>query len=258
MNKNQRGNDILLLILSCIFVTYIFISNNIHIYVGLCILSLVNILLMRNIKIKYLLIFSICMLPTTIGMFVSALIFAKSSSGTIISFWGMDFTSNNLELAINLSLRTFCLSWVSFLFIIHVNFTNCVLYAMQYLKLPVKIGYALLAMINAMAYIKQEFIRIRIAQKMRGLAQYNLLHLMYPLMISASRYAYVCGISLESRGLNSDKSFVRQVASWKNSDSLILLINILIISLLLSLYNYNFVAKLLMYILYTAKLCFSF
>ncbi len=232
MNKNQRGNDILLLILSCIFVTCIFIAHNIYVYIGFCILSLANILLMRNIKIKYLLVFSIYMLPTTIGMFISALIFAKSSSGAIINFWGMNFIANNLELAINLALRTFCLAWVSFLFIIHVNFTHCVLYAMQYLKLPVKIGYALLAMINAMAYIKQEFIRIRIAQKMRGLPQYNPLHLMYPLMISASRYAYVCGISLESRGLNSDKSFVRQVTSWKYSDSLILLINILIISVI--------------------------
>ena len=185
-------------------------------------MRLINVLLMRTLKVKYLIIFSFCMLPTTIGMFITALIFSTNYSVPI-------FTYRNLEIPLALAMRTFCIAWVSFVFIIHINFTNSVLYAMQYLKLPVKIGYALFAMINAITHIKAEFFRIRIAQKMRAISSINPLNIIYPLLISASRYAYVCGISLEARGLNAQKSFVRQSPRWRKCDSIILIINILLL-----------------------------
>lgn len=225
MKNNNFGHDLLLLVLSSLFITCIFVSNNIDMYLIICGLSLVNVVCMRSIKLKYLIVFSLCMLPTTIGTFVAALLFAKTPNTSFVM-------SEILDIPLTLALRTFCIAWVSFIFIIHINFTNSILYAMQCLKLPIKIGYALLAMINAMTHIKQEFSRIHIAQKMRGISSLNPLHILYPLMISASKYAYVCGISLEARGLNPHKTFIHQTKKWHLLDSLILLLNILLILLM--------------------------
>ena len=58
--------------------------------------------------------------------------------------------------------------------------------------------------------------------------------MLYPLLISASRYSSTCGMSLETRGLNDNKTFIVKCEKWQLADTIVLLTNVgMIVSIII-------------------------
>lgn len=232
-----KVNDLLFLFMAFLYLIPIFISENIYLNISILILAFLNILFLRKINFKYLLYFLLIIILPTLSVFITVLIYTKGADATPVIgyFLGFGIRELALENALFLSVRAFSLSMVSFLFLLAIQYDALVFSLMQNIKLPVSIGYSLLATFNAFKYMKDEFLRIQLAYKMRFLKRRFPLSLIFPILVSASRYAHYAGLSLESRGLNNKKTF-SEFHYWKKKDSLVLFINIIEIAVVVALF----------------------
>ena len=131
---------------------------------------------------------------------------------------------------LNLVLRMLAISISSILLFAAINFEELILYFMQRCRLPVILGYPLISAINTFKNFKDEYIRVNNAYLMRYAKRFTSYKIIYPLLISATRYAFSNGLSMQCRGLNKDKTFVTQVICWQIKDSIYILINVIIIA----------------------------
>jgi energy-coupling factor transporter transmembrane protein EcfT len=70
---------------------------------------------------------------------------------------------------------------------------------------------------------------------MRFLKRIFPLKLLLPILVSASRFAFSVGLSMESRGLNKHKTF-SELHRWRKFDTLVLLGNLLQILILVGIF----------------------
>ncbi len=234
---SSKVNDLLILFMAFLYLIPIFFSENIYLNAAILILAFLNILLLRRINFKYLLYFLLIIILPIFSVFITVLIYTKGAGATPVIGYFLGFAIRELafENALFLTVRAFSLSMISFIFLLAIKYDALVFSLMQNLKLPVSIGYALLATFNAFNYMKDEFLRIQLAYKMRFLKLRFPLSLIFPILVSASRHAHYTGLSLESRGLNSQKTF-SEYFFWKKKDTLVLFINIVEIVLIVSLF----------------------
>ncbi len=127
-------------------------------------------------------------------------------------------------------MRMFAISVSSILFFSVINFETLILYCMQKLKLPVILGYPLISAVNTFKNFKEEFMRINNAYLMRYGKRFVSFKIIYPLLISATRYAFHNGLSMECRGLNKNKTYVIPPMNWQIKDTVYILVNITILS----------------------------
>lgn len=234
--KKFYVNDFVLLFLSFLYVFTLLLTDNAQLSLFLSFLALLNVALFRELKIKYLLFFLLTIFPGLLVIFIVSTVFSKipENSDAINSLWkigGIKIYAINLDTAIKMVVRTFSLSLCSFVFILHIHFEKAALCAMKTLHLPVKIGYPIIAMSNAFKVLSAEFSRIRMAYRLRFGNNIHVFKMIYPLLISASRYASVCAMSLEARGLNENKTFLTECTPWHFFDSFIVVINVIIVAL---------------------------
>jgi energy-coupling factor transport system permease protein len=134
-----------------------------------------------------------------------------------------------------LTVRTFVLSFISVSYLLGIDYDDFVYSLMQNLKLPVSIGFALLATFNAFSFMRQEFQRIRLAYKMRFQKKKLSLLLIFPVLVSAGRYAYYAGLSMESRGLQAERTYLRKhkFTFW---DTVLILSNLVLLAILVYIF----------------------
>ena len=219
MMLKKSINDITLFILSFIYIGGILLSNNALTDIYLTLFAISNLILFKKINYKYVVIFILSILPSLVIMFIVAMLFSKTNLG--------------ITNGINITMRVFSLSLVSFMFILHIDIEKMIICAMKQYKLPVKIGYAILILNNSFKFLKQEFVRIQTAYKMRFKKRMGIYKTIYPLLISAIRYATICGMSLDGRGLNDNKTYVTKCEKWHIVNTGVLLVNLIVLCIII-------------------------
>jgi len=209
--------DISYLILSIILFTVIVFSDSIYLNLYLILLTYINLLLLNKFNWRMFLLTLIMAIPTWLSFYIASFIYHADNSPA---------TQNLARL---LTIRLSAITITSLMFTSAINFEELILFFMQKLRLSVVMGYAILSAINALASIKQEYIRISLVYRMRFSRRVYLLPILLPLVIGAVRHAYYKGLSLECRGLNTQKTFIHQAQSFTWVDSAWLIINVVAI-----------------------------
>jgi energy-coupling factor transporter transmembrane protein EcfT len=230
IHENFVINGFTLFILAFIYLISILVNPTWYTNWYIVLLSFINIYIFTSLNkrnIKLLLIIIVSLVPIAIATFLTTVIFTKQH---------LDLNAAYL-LGIQLVSRMYVLVISSAVMFSAINFEQLILYAMQRLHLPVMIGYALLSAINALKHFEVEAMRIRNAYLMRFASKRLSITMLYPLLVSAARYAFHQGVSMENRGLNANKTFVRQVQSWGTTDTLVIILNIITILFILFLWG---------------------
>ncbi len=235
----MKPNEITLFLLSLIFIFPILVFDSLRLDIALFFWAIINLAAFKRLKLKPVFYFIVTISLPLVSVFFTTILYAKvGGDDRAILFLKIKTTKSALNLALFLTIRTFALSFISFAFLIALKYDRFINSLMQIFKLPVSIGYSLLATFNAFYHLKNEFVRIRDVYRMRFGKRKNPLLLFFPIMVSAARYAYYAGLSLQSRGLNPQKTFYKK-ESMKKIDFVILFVNLLITIFFI----YNFVYK---------------
>lgn len=157
------------------------------------------------------------MLPffvTAFGYFWTTIVFAKENSGPIIwTIGSIAVTETQLDHALSLSFRVLAFSSLSLLFALTTNPVTFILSLMQQLKLSPKIAYGILVGFQFLPVLKDEFIQIQQAQRLRGIVQKkNALQrllaarlVLIPLLAGAVRKAERSAFAMEARGFTGER-----------------------------------------------------
>lgn len=103
--------------------------------------------------------------------------------------------------------RLFMLTLVSMSSTYIISYTKVILYLIIHKGLKVVMGYPLLIALNSILLFKEEFDRIRLSARFRGLGWWDRLFVLFPLLVFAIRHSQRGSLSLVTRGLNPNKSF---------------------------------------------------
>lgn len=106
---------------------------------------------------------------TAFGYFWTTLVFAEDQSGPVVwSSWNLQVTQTQLNHALSLSFRVMAFSSLSLLFALTTNPVTFILSLMQQLKLSPKIAYGVMVGYQFLPVLKDEFVQIRQAHRLRG------------------------------------------------------------------------------------------
>lgn len=103
--------------------------------------------------------------------------------------------------------KLFLLSLVSMSSISAIIYTKVILFLIIHKGLKVFMGYPLLIALNSILLFKEEFDRIRLSARFRGLGWWDRVFTLFPLLVFAIRHSQRGSLSLVTRGLNPNKSF---------------------------------------------------
>ncbi|TWT25742.1 energy-coupling factor transporter transmembrane protein EcfT [Planomicrobium sp. CPCC 101110] len=152
------------------------------------------------------------MLPFTLGSFGylwTTLVFGADDTSEILwTFAGISVTEEQWKHALSLSFRVMALSTLSLLFALTTDPVKFVMSLMQQLKLPPKLAYSVMVSYQFLPVLKDEFIQIQQAQRLRGVLVekhwwqrlLNLRRLLLPMLAGAVRKAERAAFAMEARG----------------------------------------------------------
>ncbi len=165
------------------------------------------ILFKRQLNYKLIALFILSLIPSLIGYILASMYFNHNS-------WLENTT---------LVIRIFCLSSISFVYVINLDHEALLIELMRRKLISTSMGFALLATNNALLALKQEFHKIQLSYQMRyGKKAYSI-KIIIPLLVAASRYAHNISISLHSRGIGRQRSFYREKLDYTRSDYICIL-----------------------------------
>lgn len=227
---NKKINDVSIFFIALLYILPVLFAENSNFLLLICSVAFLNLILVRKLNYKYLGLFLLILAIPLISVFVSVLINSKltANSQVLLSLGGWEIYDTAWHNAVFLTVRTFVLSFISVSYLLGIEYDDFVYSLMQNLKLPVSIGFALLATFNAFSFMHKEFQRIKLAYKMRFQKKILSLLLVFPVLVSAGRYAYYAGLSMESRGLQRDRTYLRKLKFNKRDFSLVI-VNILLV-----------------------------
>ena len=206
---------------------------------------LVGVLLIQvffsQIDWKKWLLFMLPFFVTAFGYFWTTLVFAKEKSGPIIwSIGSVGVTEIQLDHALSLTFRVLAFSSLSLLFALTTNPVTFILSLMQQLKLSPKIAYGILVGFQFLPVLKDEFIQIQQAQRLRGIVQKkNALQrilasrlVLIPLLAGAVRKAERSAFAMEARGFTGEpRNSFFHVISVSKVDALIVVLFLFVLVL---------------------------
>lgn len=224
VNKLKHNRSILLFLLSLInFFILLFMNVNSYLeclrYFILIALGIINVMIVGDIKVKNILFLLILLLPTTFGFFLSTIIF------------------NNNNILLNstiLSIRLFSISFISIVYMLHLNIIHIIYFFMIKFKLSPRYGYPIIVAINSISFLKNEYLRIRVINKMRFYNKKISLSLIYSILVNSIRYSNKVALAMEAKGVNPKKTFIYSNTFFNYYDYIILTINIIVLIFLLS------------------------
>ncbi|MGN7388657.1 energy-coupling factor transporter transmembrane component T family protein [Sporosarcina sp. SAFN-015] len=171
-------------------------------------------LLFSRIDWKLWILFMIPFFIMAFGYFWTTLVFAEDKSGPVVlSIWSINITEVQLNHALSLSFRVLAFSGLSLLFALTTNPVSFILSLMQQMKLSPKIAYSILVGYQFLPVLKDEFVQIQQAHRLRGAMQeknvvHRLLHLrkiLLPMLAGAVRKAERAAFAMEARGFTGEK-----------------------------------------------------
>ena len=211
-STNKRINDFTIFVTAFVYLTAILFGKTVLFNLSITCLATLNILISRKVQLKYFFYTFIILVIPLISVFITTLIYYNGleSNPSVFFIGKFGFSKPALETALYLVSRTFSLTFISMSYVFAIRFDVMIFSMLQNFKLPVSIGYSLLSAVQAIAHLKDDYFRIRTAYKMRFGRNKSPLLLLIPLLVGASRYAYFAGLSLQSRGLNNNKTYLER------------------------------------------------
>jgi energy-coupling factor transport system permease protein len=235
--NSKKINDVSIFFIALLYILPALFAENSFFLLLVCALAFINLNLVRRLNYKFLSIFLLVLAVPLFSVFISVLVNSKLTANSQVIFqvgsWLIYDTS--WHNAVFLTVRTFVLSFISVSYLLGIDYDDFVYSLMQNLKLPVTIGFALLATFNAFTFMRQEFQRIRLAYKMRFQKKKLPLLLIFPVLVSAGRYAYYAGLSMESRGLQAKRTYLQEnkFSLW---DIVIIVTNLVLLAILVYIF----------------------
>lgn len=225
---NYRVHPYLFVIIPAIGIIGVFCAASWLTYGLILLLMFANLpLFSRKLQFKRLVIFSLFLLPALSAMFAGSYFYGQVPEH-VQSLQQNGATKN--QLALLLCLRLYALAIISFAFTLHMPRLRLIYNLLQQRLLPLNIGFALIAVNNAISYLKQEFYRIQIAYQMRFQKRSYSPRIILPLLIAAARYAQQLSLSMQIRGLNNQRSYYHQRDKITAQDIMLVLLNLLVVA----------------------------
>ena len=165
-------------------------------------------------------IWCLLMIPisfTAIGYLWTTIVFAGDTSGVVIWSWrGFEVTDVQWNTALSLTFRVFAFSSMSMLFAFTTDPVKFVLSLMQQLRLSPKLAYGVMVGYQFLPVVKEEFIQIRHAHRLRGIGEekhawqrlLGMRRLLIPLLAGAVRRAERSAFAMEARGFTGERRSV--------------------------------------------------
>ena len=227
MQGHEKGiNDLVLFGLTFIYTIAVLISPTWQICIYWVVLSQLQLILLGRLRWKLVLIFLLLLLIPGISLFITSYLHLKEGFDSYsIIIWGRVFDHYRLTQSLYLAIRATALSVISFSYLIAIHYERLIYSLIQNLHFPVIWGYALLVAFNSAGNIQSELKRIQQAAMMRFSRKPLFYFYIIPLLVSATRYSQQAAMSIQSRGLSQDKSFI-QSEKLRFYDLLYLFINL--------------------------------
>ncbi len=134
-----------------------------------------------------------------------------NQTGTIYKFSFLHFYFSFFEGAVDNALkifsRLFMMTLISMGSTYVINYSKLILYLIVHKGLKVFWGYPILIALNSILLLKEEFDRISMSAKFRGLSFWERIFVFFPLLVFAIRHSQRGSLSLVTRGLSPHKSF---------------------------------------------------
>lgn len=187
-----------------------------------------------RINWKKWLLFMLPFFVTAFGYFWTTLVFAEDQSGPIVwSIWNLQITETQLDYALSLSFRVLAFSSLSLLFALTTNPVTFILSLMQQLKLSPKIAYGVMVGYQFLPVLKDEFVQIQQAHRLRGATQeknalqrlLGVRRVLIPMLAGAVRKAERAAFAMEARGFTGEQrsSYFRVISIGKVDVALVIL-----------------------------------
>jgi len=202
-------NEVSVFFSGMIILFAIIITINIKVSVPLFMFGMLLLVIARRFKLKIILLLTIMMIPGMISIFLTVILW-NDTGGLYATSIKLDTQNEAIYTAVKLSVRSLILSILSVSFAVSIDYEKLTISLMRNLRLSPKIGYALLCAANSFRHLKKDFSNIRNNHLMRTNKKYFSPAIIIPLLVCASRYAYTAGLSIESRGINSGKTFIME------------------------------------------------
>lgn len=160
------------------------------------------------------LLFMIPFFITAFGYFWTTLVFAEDQTGPVVwSIWNVHVTETQLNHALSLSFRVLAFSSLSLLFALTTNPVKFILSLMQQLKLSPKIAYGVMVGYQFLPVLKDEFVQIGQAHRLRGVSQeknalqrlFGIRRVLIPMLAGAVRKAERAAFAMEARGFTGER-----------------------------------------------------
>ena len=131
----------------------------------------------------------------------------KLKTGELFVIGNLKIYENALLKGLHSFFKLFILSLVSMSSIYAIIYTKVILFLIIRKGVKVFIGYVVFIAMNSILLFKDEFERIRLSARFRGLSQWDRLFALFPLLVFAIRHSQRGSLSLVTRGLNPNKNF---------------------------------------------------
>ena len=165
-------------------------------------------------------IWGLLMIPisfTALGYLWTTVAFAADTSGTVIWEWrGFEVTDTQWNTALSLTFRVFAFSSMSMLFAFTTEPVKFVMSLMQQLRLSPKLAYGVMVGYQFLPVVREEFIQIRHAHRLRGIGVekhawqriLGMRRILIPLLAGAVRRAERSAFAMEARGFTGERRSV--------------------------------------------------
>ena len=175
---------------------------------------------------KKWLLFMLPFFITAFGYFWTTLVFAEDQSGPVLwAIGNLKITETQLYHALSLSFRVLAFSSLSLLFALTTNPVTFILSLMQQLKLYPKIAYGVMVGYQFLPVLKDEFLQIGQAHRLRGAAMeksalqrlLGIRRVLIPMLAGAVRKAERAAFAMEARGFTGERrsSYFRVISIGK-------------------------------------------
>ncbi|QTD42951.1 energy-coupling factor transporter transmembrane protein EcfT [Sporosarcina sp. Te-1] len=167
-----------------------------------------------SIDWKKWLLFMIPFIIMSFGYFWTTIVFAEERTGAVVwSVFHYDITKTQLDHALSLSFRVLAFAGLSLLFAFTTDPTKFILSLMQQLKLSPKIAYSILVGYQFLPVMKEEFVLIQQAHRLRGAVRdrntlvrlWNMRRILLPMLAGAVRKAERSAFAMEARGFTGER-----------------------------------------------------
>jgi len=232
--QKSRINDLVLFFLTFAYTIAVLAASTWEVCIFWVVLSFLQLQITGRVRWKYVFYFILFLVIPSLSLFITSYLHLKDEiSSYQVMILGREMDSYRLSVSLYLTVRAGSLSLISFSFLTALHYDKLIYNLIQNLKFPVSWGYALLIAFNSTSNIRAEFRRIQQAAVMRYTKKPLFYFYIIPLLVSATRYSQQAAMSIQTRGLNEDKSFIIR-ERVKICDLAYLLINLIgiVVSLL--------------------------